>query len=82
MKSNNPITARVQAKFKNLTVPVNQEVTLNADGTGGPIIAPGGHVINTPEKDCGCGCGGEPKSLAKFDPLTMMVVSKVAKKIL
>lgn len=55
MKSNNPITARVQAKFKNLTVPVNQEVTLNADGTGGPIIAPSGHVINTPEKGCGCG---------------------------
>lgn len=65
MKSNTPITARVQAKFKNLTMPANQEVTLKADGTGGPIIAPSGHVANAPEKSCGCsgkcGCGSPAK---------------------
>lgn len=65
MKSNTPITARVQAKFKNLTMPVNQEVTLKADGTGGPIIAPSGHVANAPKKSCGCsgkcGCGSPAK---------------------
>lgn len=54
MKSNTPITSRVQAKFKSLTMPVNQEVTLNANGTGGPIIAPSGHIVNAPKKSCGC----------------------------
>ena len=50
MKANNPITARVQAAFKNLTTPTNQEVTLNADGSGGPIVAPDGRVVNEPKK--------------------------------
>ena len=39
MKANNPITARVKAKFKNVTFPINQEVTLKADGTGGQILS-------------------------------------------
>jgi hypothetical protein len=66
MKANNPITARVQAAFKNLTTPTNQEVTLNADGSGGPIVAPDGRVVNEPKKkqkssteDCGCGGSAE-----------------------
>jgi hypothetical protein len=66
MKANNPITARVQAAFKNLTTPTNQEVTLNADGSGGPIVAPDGRVVNEPKKkqkssteDCGCAGSAE-----------------------
>ncbi len=66
MKANNPITARVQAAFKNLTTPTNQEVTLNADGSGGPIVAPDGRVVNEPKKkqkssteDCGCAGGAK-----------------------
>lgn len=65
MKSNTRITARVQAKFKNLTMPVSQEVTLKADSTGGPIIAPSGHVATAPKKSCGCSdecsCGSPAK---------------------
>ena len=51
---NKPITQRVKAAFSNLTAPVNQEVTLKADGTGGPIISPSGHIVNNSTKDCGC----------------------------
>ena len=49
MKANNPITARVQAAFKNLTTPLGQEVALNANGSGGPIIAPDGRLVNKPK---------------------------------
>lgn len=34
-----PITAVVKEKGGAVTYPANQEVTLNADGSGGPIIA-------------------------------------------
>ncbi len=69
MKANNPITARVQAAFKNLTTPTNQEVTLNADGSGGPIVAPDGRVVNEPKKKQkssteDCGCAGSAKGAA------------------
>jgi hypothetical protein len=69
MKANNPITARVQAAFKNLTTPTNQEVTLNADGSGGPIVAPDGRVVNKPKKKQkssteDCGCAGSAKGAA------------------
>ena len=69
MKANNPITARVQAAFKNLTTPTNQEVTLNADGSGGPIIAPDGRLVNEPKKKQkasteDCGCAGSAKRAA------------------
>lgn len=75
---NLPITAIVQ-RSKSNKFPVNQEVTMNADGTGGTVTSDNGMLK---QKGCGCGCDGEPKSPAKFDPLTMMVASKVAKKIL
>lgn len=52
---NKPITERVKAAFGKLTFPANQEVTLKADGSGGPIIAPSGHIVNNDKKDCGCG---------------------------
>ncbi len=52
---NKPITQRVKAAFSKLTFPVNQEVTLNADGSGGPIVSPSGHIVNKDKKDCGCG---------------------------
>ena len=69
MKANNPITARVQAAFKNLTTPTNQEVALNADGSGGPIVAPDGRVVNEPKKKQkasteDCGCAGSAKGAA------------------
>lgn len=54
MKAQNPITSRVQAKFESLTGNTNQEVTLNADGSGGPIISPSGRIINGADKECGC----------------------------
>jgi hypothetical protein len=60
MKSTHPITKRVQEKFSNLTTPTNQEVTLNADGTGGPIVSPSGHV-GKKAKDGDCGCGSPAK---------------------
>lgn len=34
---NTPITSRVKQE-KSINFPVNQEVTLNADGSGGPIL--------------------------------------------
>jgi len=69
MKANNPITARVQAAFKNLTSPTNQEATLNADGSEGPIVAPDGRVVNEPKKKQkssteDCGCAGSAKGAA------------------
>lgn len=69
MKANNPITARVQAAFKNLTTPTNQEVALNADGSGGPIVAPDGRVVNESKKKQkasteDCGCAGSAKGAA------------------
>lgn len=57
---NKPITQRVKAAFSKLTIPVNQEVTLNADGSGGPIISPSGHIGKAPSCECGkkecCSC--------------------------
>lgn len=41
-----PITAKVKEKGGAKTYPVNQEVTLNADGSGGPIST--------------CGCDKSP----------------------
>jgi len=69
MKANNPITAKVQAAFKNLTTPPGQEVALNADGSGGPIIAPDGRLVNKPKKKQkasteDCGCAGSAKGAA------------------
>jgi hypothetical protein len=74
MKSNNPITSRVQSKFKKLTTPTNQEVTLNADGTGGPIISPSGHIANAPKKCC------EDSSPAKQTSTTTRKEIKAARK--
>jgi hypothetical protein len=73
---NLPITAIVQ-RSKTNKFPVNQEVTMKADGTGGPVSNRHGML-----KQEGCGCDKAPSSPAKFDPLTMMVVGKVAKKLL
>jgi len=42
-----PITAKIKEKGGAVTYPVNQEVTLNADGSGGPIY-------NSQESSCGC----------------------------
>jgi len=42
-----PITAKIKEKGGAVTYPVNQEVTLNADGSGGPIY-------NGQESSCGC----------------------------
>ncbi len=69
MKANNPITAKVQAAFKNLTTPPGQEVALNADGSGGPIIAPDGKAVNEPKEKQkasteDCGCAGSAKGAA------------------
>lgn len=70
--ANNPITQRVKAAFSKLTFPVNQEVTLNADGTGGPIISPSGHVGKAPSCACGkkkaCDCGGSPNKMGCGSP--------------
>jgi hypothetical protein len=73
-----PITAIVQ-RSKTNKFPVNQEVTMKADGTGGPVSNRHGLLKQESE---GCGCKHGVESPAKFDPLTMMVVSKVAKKLL
>ncbi len=64
---NKPITQRVKAAFSKLTFPVNQEVTLNADGSGGPIISPSGHVGKAPSCGCtsSCGCGSPAKQTDK-----------------
>jgi hypothetical protein len=71
--ANNPITQRVKAAFSKLTLPVNQEVTLNADGTGGPIISPSGHVGKAPSCGCGkkkvCDCGGSPNKMGCGSPV-------------
>lgn len=69
--ANNPITQRVKAAFGKLTFPVNQEVTLNADGTGGPIISPSGHVGKAPSCGCGnktCKCGKSPNKMGCGSP--------------
>jgi hypothetical protein len=66
--TNNPITQRVKAAFSKLTLPVNQEVTLNADGSGGPIISPSGHVGKAPSCGCSnktCNCGKSPAKQTK-----------------
>ena len=42
-----PITAKIKEKGGAVTYPVNQEVTLNADGSGGQIY-------NSQESSCGC----------------------------
>ena len=42
-----PITAIIKEKGGAVTYPVNQEVTLNADGSGGPIY-------NSQKSSCGC----------------------------
>jgi len=42
-----PITAKIKEKGGAVTYPVNQEVTLNADGSGGPIY-------NSQKSSCGC----------------------------
>ncbi len=85
MKANNPITARVQAAFKNLTTPTNQEVTLNADGSGGSIIAPDGRLVNKPKKKQkasteDCGCAGSAKGAAAPAKQTNKKVLKAAKR--
>lgn len=69
--ANNPITQRVKAAFSKLTFPANQEVTLNADGTGGPIISPSGHVGKAPSCGCGsktCKCGKSPNKMGCGSP--------------
>lgn len=69
--ANNPITQRVKAAFSKLTFPANQEVTLNADGTGGPIISPSGHVGEAPSCGCGkktCNCGKSPNKMGCGSP--------------
>ncbi len=59
MKANNPITAKVQAAFKNLTTPTNQET----------IVAPDGRAVNEPKEKQkasteDCGCAGSAKGAA------------------
>jgi len=86
MKANNPITARVQAAFKNLTTPTNQEVTLNADGSGGPIVAPDGRVVNEPKKKQkssteDCGCAGSAKGAAAPAKQTASQKAKLPKEV-
>ena len=73
-----PITAIVQ-RSKTNKFPVNQEVTMKADGTGGPVSNRHGLLKQEGEN---CGCNSNVKSPAKLDPLTMMVVSKAAKRLL
>lgn len=64
---NKPITQRVKAAFSKLTFPVNQEVTLNADGSGGPIVSPSGHIGKAPSCGCtsSCECGSPAKQTDK-----------------
>tara|TARA_B100001093_G_scaffold496249_2_gene541651 strand:+ start:1084 stop:1353 length:270 start_codon:yes stop_codon:yes gene_type:complete len=71
MKTPQPITVRVQSARGGVKFPPNQEVTLKADGTGGPIISASGHIAMQPKKDCPtCGkkkssCPDCKKSMAK-----------------
>ena len=58
-----PITAKVKEKGGAKTDPVNQEVTLNADGSGGPIST--------------CGCDKSP--LKKKDACYSKVKSRYKK---
>lgn len=63
-----PITTRVKYAQSGKK-PVNQEVTMKADGSGGPVNLEQG----------GCGCGDSP---AKLAPLAAMALGKVAGKLL
>jgi hypothetical protein len=56
-----PITAIVKEKGGAVTYPSNQEVTLNSDGSGGPIYGP------SKGKGCGgkCSCKSPNKKCAK-----------------
>ena len=71
MKTPQPITVRVRSARSGSKFPANQEVTLKADGTGGPIISASGHIASQPKKDCPtCGkkknsCPECKKSMAK-----------------
>ena len=79
---NKPITQRVKAAFSKLTLPVNQEVTLNADGSGGPIISPSGHIGKAPSCGCGqktCNCGKSPAKQTKKPKFTDKLYEKAAK---
>lgn len=71
-----PITAIVQ-RSKTNKFPVNQEVTMKADGTGGPVSDRHGLL-----KQEGCGCDKAPSSPTKLDPLTMMLAGKVTENLL
>lgn len=71
MNTPQPITVRVRSARGGVKFPANQEVTLKADGTGGAIISPSGHIAAQPKKDCPtCGkkkssCPECKKSMAK-----------------